>query len=163
MPGSPHAGSLRRSRVALIVTDAFVAVTAIGGGIALASGLEGARYPAGWLDGTPFHDYGAPGLLLASVVGGSALVATVAMWRSGRTAGFASIVAGAVLGGWIVGEILVLTNDGELISPMEVLYLAIAVVMVAFGRRMARATQRQEGQTPISESPAPSYPQGEPR
>jgi hypothetical protein len=54
-------------RVVLIIVDAVVAVTAVGGGIVLAAGLEGGRFPARWLKGTPFSSYLVPGLILAVV------------------------------------------------------------------------------------------------
>jgi hypothetical protein len=53
------------------VVDVFVALTALGGGIALATGLEADRFPLDWLRGTPFRNYVIPGLILAGVVGGA--------------------------------------------------------------------------------------------
>ena len=57
------------AEVALLILAGFVALTAIGGGIALAAGLEGERFPAEWLEGSPFEDYRVPGLILAGVGG----------------------------------------------------------------------------------------------
>jgi hypothetical protein len=64
-------------RIVLVVVDAAVGLTAIGGGIALAAGLEGERYPVEWLTGTPFSSYLIPGLILsvAVAVAGSAAAA----------------------------------------------------------------------------------------
>jgi len=46
---------VRALRVVLFIVDLFVALTAIGGGIALFTGLESnERIPPEWLDGTPF-------------------------------------------------------------------------------------------------------------
>jgi hypothetical protein len=45
-------------------------VTAVGGGTALATGLESDRFPAEMLRGTQFGSYVIPGLILAGVVGG---------------------------------------------------------------------------------------------
>ncbi len=123
----------RWTRIALVAFDAFAAFTAIGGGIALAAGLEGDRFPADWLRGTPFHSYVVPGLILAAIVGGSAAVATVATLRSPRIGGRASMLAGLVMAGWIVGEILLLTNDGEFVSPTETFYLAVGLAMIGLG------------------------------
>ena len=64
-------------RIVLVVVDAVVGLTAIGGGIALAAGLEGERYPVEWLTGTPFSSYLIPGLILSVAVGGSAAAAAV--------------------------------------------------------------------------------------
>lgn len=43
--------------VALFVVDAFVALTAVGGGIALVDGLERGRFSLEMLRGTPFGSY----------------------------------------------------------------------------------------------------------
>jgi hypothetical protein len=68
---------MRRSgtRIALIVTESFAALSAIGGGIALATGID--KPPTDWLAGTPFSNYMIPGLILAVVVGGSAIAGTI--------------------------------------------------------------------------------------
>ena len=87
------------SRIALVLVDAFAAVTALGGGVALATGLEGGRFPTDWLTGTPFDSYLIPGLMLAGVVGGSAAVATVATLRDPILGGRASPLAGVVMVG----------------------------------------------------------------
>ncbi len=128
----------RLPRVALFAVDTFTAVTAIGGGLALAAGLERDRFPTAWLDGTPFASYVAPGLLLAGAVGGTAASAAVASVRAPRAGGRASIVAGTVLASWVVGEILVLAKDDEVVSPTEVTYLAVAAAMVTLGVAVAR-------------------------
>jgi hypothetical protein len=125
-------------RAALVILDAFVALAAIGGGLALALGLEAGRFPLAWLEGTPFPDYVAPGLLLAVVVGGSAAVATVLTARDARQGGRVSIVAGAILVAWIVGEVAVLTGDGEVVSATEAVFLAVGLATVALGVVVAR-------------------------
>lgn len=130
-------GSWRPIRVGLALVDAFVAVTAIGGGIALAAGAEGDRFPATWLVSTPFASYLLPGLMLAVAVGGSAALALVAMLRSPWLGARLTTLAGLVLISWIAGEILIATADGGLISATEAVYLLVGVIMVAFGYRFA--------------------------
>jgi hypothetical protein len=56
-------------RITIGLLTGFIALTAIGGGIALLIGIEGERFPLEWLQGTPFTDYTIPALLLALVVG----------------------------------------------------------------------------------------------
>lgn len=126
-------------RVALLVVDAFVALAAVGGGLALALGMEAGRLPLSWLEGTPFRDYVGPGLILAIVVGGSAALATIAIVRDARQGGRVSVGAGAILVAWIVGEIVVLTGDGEIVSPTEAVFLATGLAMVALGVVVARS------------------------
>jgi len=122
----------RFPKALLVGLDAFVAVTAIGGGIALTTGLEDERFPTSWLDGTPFTSYLVPGVILAVVVGGSAALATVAVWRNPRTGGALSVLAGAALVGQIIGEILLLTQPGQP-TATELVYLTIGVLMAALG------------------------------
>jgi len=57
----------------------FNAVTAIGGGIMLMTG--GIEPPSVWLQNTVFASYFIPGLILAGVVGGSALLAAIRLRR----------------------------------------------------------------------------------
>jgi hypothetical protein len=119
-------------RVALVVVDGFVAVTAVGGGIALLSGLEANRFPADWLQRTPFSTYAIPGLILAGVVGGSAAIAAAAALLSPRAGRLASLLAGVVLMGWIVGEVLLLKQPA---APTwaEIFYFTVGLVMAVLG------------------------------
>jgi len=134
--------STSRRRSALIALELFVALTAVGGGIALALGAEGGRFPRSWLSGTPFVDYSAPGLILAAVVGGSATAAAIALVRGSSVAPGAAAAAGVVLVGWIVGEVVLIGADTELVSPMEALYLVVGAAMIVLGMQLGRSTAR---------------------
>ena len=127
------------TRVALVVVDAFAALTAIGGGAMLVAGLEDGRFPASWLTGTPLSGYVIPGLILAGAVGGSAAIAAVATLRGGHRGGLASMLSGVVLLGWIVGEIVILSGRrAEMVSAMEGFYLAVGLVMAGLGFSASR-------------------------
>ena len=130
------------TRVALVGLDWFAALTAIVGGIALVAGIEASRFPTSWLEGTPFSSYVLPGVILAAFVGGSASVAALEAARSSRGGGRASMAAGVILLGWIVGEVALLTADAEVISPAEIVYLAVGLGMILLG---ARLVGRQRG------------------
>jgi len=119
-------------RAALVALDGFTALTAIGGGIALAAGVEGDRFPVELLAGTPFSSYVAPGLILAVVVGGSAAAATAATLRSLRRGARVSTLAGGILMGWIVGEVAILQAP-EARSLVEAMYSGIGLLMVGLG------------------------------
>ena len=97
--------------IALIVLDTFVALTAIGGGIALVTGLEGDRFPVAILRRTPFRSFIGPGLILAIAVGGSAAAATALTIVDRETGAVASILAGAVLMGFITIEARILESS----------------------------------------------------
>jgi hypothetical protein len=129
----------RRTRLVLLAADGLVALAAIGGGAAMLTGLD--KFPTAWLEGTPFSSYVIPGLLLALFVGGSAAVATATLLVARNWSGQATIVAGAVLMGWLVGEVLILKQPSAP-SPTEVFFFAIGLIMLALGLNVAW-TQRQ--------------------
>ncbi len=81
----------------------FNAISALGGGLALITGLIPAQ--AAWVEHTDFAGQFFPGVILLAIVGGSSLIASLAMMK--RTPGWqlSSIVAGVVMLVWIAGEI----------------------------------------------------------
>lgn len=126
------------AQIVLIVCDALVGVTAIGGGVVLAVGLEGERYPVEWLKGTPFRSYLIPGLILALIVGGSAAAAAVLTVTAPQVGSWISALAGAILMGQIAGEIRMLKQPMHWI---EVVYFAAGTLMVALGLTLRAAPQ----------------------
>ena len=135
-----------RIRFALFVVDLSAAVSAIVGGIAVAANLD--SFPRAWLDGSPFSDYFVPGAILAVVVGGSAAIAAAGTARGPRLGVPASIVAGLVLMGWIVGELLVLNQNSASTSPrsaVEPIYFVVGLAMVALGLILWRRWRRSPG------------------
>jgi hypothetical protein len=135
------------ARFALTAVDGFVALTAVGGGMALAIGAEDARFSANLLVGTPFRSYLIPGLILAVVVGGSAAIATVAGPFSPEAGARGSLVAGVVLMGWIVGEILILSATSAP-SWIEVVYFSLGLVMAVLGLTLGLSVRRHD--TPLT-------------
>ncbi|HMD97420.1 MAG TPA: hypothetical protein VKM93_08865 [Terriglobia bacterium] len=121
---------LRICGVTLFVASVFVALTAVGGGVTVAAGVD--KFSADWLIGTPFGSYLIPGLILAVVVGGSAVVAAVAALCGLDAGALASVLAGAILLGWLAGERLILPSAA--FSPqfwwLEAIYVAAGLMMV---------------------------------
>ena len=120
-------------RIVIGVLTGFIALTAIGGGIALLTGAEANRFPAEWLEGTPFKDYTIPALLLAIAVGGSSLVACVTILRGQNAGTPASMLAGLIMMGYIVVEVLILKQAPPGPTPIEIMYfgLGLAVFLLA--------------------------------
>jgi hypothetical protein len=114
----------------LFVANAFVALTAVPGGITLATGFD--KFPVAWLTGTPFSSYLVPGLILAVVVGGSAAVAVVVTLRSREAGALSSMLAGAIMLGWLVGERLILPSAAfpPQLWWLETIYIAAGLMMV---------------------------------
>lgn len=134
----------KKTRVVTGLLTAFVALTAIGGGIALLSGAEANRFPLEWLQGTPFQDYTIPALLLAIAVGGSALVASIAIF-TGRNAGaLAAMIAGLILASYIVVEVLTLKQVPPGPTAIEQFYLALALAIIGLAAFLSVAENRQK-------------------
>ena len=98
-----------RVRFALIILEAFVALTSIACGVGLMVGAV--QFPLAWLAGIPFSDYTVPGLVMATVVGGSSFLAAE-MTRAGREGGVvASALAGLILMGFEVAEVTMIDRN----------------------------------------------------
>lgn len=97
----------RAARVTLLVSTAFVAVTAFLGGLALALGALVPSLatvlspPPEYLAESPFASYLLPGLVLGIVVGGTHAVAFVLVLRRHRWGDLASAVAAFAVLIWI--------------------------------------------------------------
>jgi hypothetical protein len=110
-------------RIALVVLEAYIALTTAVGGVALVMG--GIQYPIEWLQGTPFNDYTIPGLALSIIVGGCSLIATVTIFPKGEVGVLVSALAGLTMMGFEVAEAAIIDRYvGNLLS--------IAVALQAF-------------------------------
>jgi len=126
--------------IAIGILTGFVALTAIGGGIAMLVGAD--KFPLEWLQGTPFKDYTIPALILAIVVGGSSLLATVMIFMGHKVAMRASMVGGLILVGQIVVEVLILKQVPPGPTVIEVVYFILGLVI--FGLAAYVEYQRQK-------------------
>src|SRR6266849_1170280 len=121
-------------RIAIGVPTAFNALSAIGGGIARLLGtyqdgvlIEAggrAQFPLEWLQRKTFSAYTIPALILTMGVGGSSLTAAVLV-LTGRDEGVpAPAVAGLIMVGYIVVEVVMLTQE---VSRIEGLYFGLGL------------------------------------
>ena len=123
-------------RLAIGIPEAFIALSAIAGGIVLLAGsyqngvlIEAGgigRFPLEWLANTPFSDYTFPALILAIVVGGSSLIGAVTIFTGREIGVLASLVAGLVLAGYTVVEVVMLRQG---ISWIEGLYFVLGLLI----------------------------------
>lgn len=103
----PHKGI----RIALLVIEAFVGLSALSGGIAVLQGVVfGFVLPRAWLAGTPFGNYTIPGLALVIVVGGSALLAAATVFIEREWAVLVSVLAGLIMVGFLMVEVVSLDS-----------------------------------------------------
>lgn len=126
---------MRRLAVPL---DLFVAVSALFGGVSLALDPSGGRLgmPLSFLAPSPFDDYLVPGLFLAGVVGGSALLAGIAHLARRPSAWVGTFVAGVILVGWIVAEVAFV----RAFHPLQVVFLLLGGAQVALAGWVMRRT-----------------------
>ncbi len=96
----------QRVRIAIGVLAACIALTAIGGGIAMLGSAD--QFPTDWLRNTPFSDYTIPTVVLAIVVGGSSLITAVTVFTGRKVGVLASVAAGLILVGYELVEVLTL-------------------------------------------------------
>ena len=107
----------------------FNAISAVGGGLALMTGVIPRQ--ATWFEHTGFAGQYFPGVILMAVVGGSALVAALAMMKQAPGWQLASILSGVVMLVWIVGEIASIRG----FHFLQVIYFVTGAAVVWFTPR----------------------------
>ena len=119
-------------RVAIVLVSAFVGLMALipGWQIMTDGSVYGFKLPQDWLSTYwPFEGYFVAGLVLLVVVGGgSLLTAALNVWNA-RTGVVAALAMGIVLCGWILGELVFLTQT--MIMTWVILGSGVALVMLA--------------------------------
>jgi hypothetical protein len=119
----------RGRRLIIGILTGFVALTAVGGGIALLSGAESSRFPLEWLRDTPFSNYTFPAIMLAFVVGGSSLLACLMIFMNLLKGILCAMVAGILLIGFVTVEIIILKQVPPGPTPIELLYIGIGIII----------------------------------
>ena len=118
----------------LLVLFLFIGLGAVAGSIGVMK--EVMPFPEVWLQGTPFHSYFFLGLILCLIVGGSQLAAAfILLWHS-SLAKTASLIAGLILTGWIVGELALIGFQ----APIQMLFLSVGLIEIGLSfARVRRA------------------------
>ena len=129
---------MRWTRLTLVITEAFVALSAFAaGGMFVAA-------PSGRLMGmteatlarSPFRSYLVPGIVLFTVVDGMQALAAWAEIQRWPRAGWLSVVAGVVLAGWIAVQVAMI----GLGHPMQPSLFVVGVVIAGIGWVRRRRT-----------------------
>jgi hypothetical protein len=81
-------------------------------------------FPGVWLQGTPFHSYLLPGLILFLAVGSTHLAAAYAILRRHALAKNAAVFAGLILTGWMIGEFALIGFR----APIQVCFLGLGLL-----------------------------------
>lgn len=117
-------------RLVLAVLLGFIALNAIGGAVYGLAGAEGV--PLEWLEGSPFHSYVVPSLILLLAVGGTALAASTACFLRAPRAGALSGFAGGVLVLWIAVQVAIIGY----VSWLQPTMLLAGGVIIGVARRL---------------------------
>jgi len=118
-------------RPGLLALDLVVGLNALIGGTLLVldpqGGLLGMQ--TGLLQHAPFRTFLVPGVVLAGVVGGTALCAAAAHWMRSVHASRMTAFAGLILAGWIVVEVILV----RVFHPLQPTLLLVGGVQMALG------------------------------
>jgi hypothetical protein len=131
----------RIERGAIVALGILIAVSAIAGAVGLLGG--GIEFPPAWLAGTPFGDYTLPGLILGVVVGGGAAVAVLMVLARHPLGVPAAGAAGLIQVGWIVGEVLLVGTNGDLMLYLQLLYFALGAALALLAADLWLRTPRR--------------------
>lgn len=124
------AGSLTAWGGILLALFLLNGVGAIAGGIAVMR--DAMPFPNVWLQGTPFHSYFIPGLILFLAVGGSQFAGAYAIFRCHPLAERIAMFSGLVLTGWMIGELALIGFQ----APIQVWFAGVG--LLEFGWSFAR-------------------------
>ncbi|MEM8968706.1 MAG: hypothetical protein AAGE93_19980 [Bacteroidota bacterium] len=106
---------------------AFMALTAIGGGIAIITRVD--KFPLAWLRSTLFRSYTIPALILSVIVGGSSLVAAILYFASNPVYPVYAMLAGLIMVGFILVEIRILDQGNPGATRIELFYLTLGAAV----------------------------------
>jgi hypothetical protein len=122
-------------RIALVVIEALIGLGAIGGGIAILTGVFDHWFPIAWLQGTPFSDYTIPGLVLLIVIGGGMLLAAATVFIQREWAVLLSAAMGLIMIGFEVFEVVIIDRYADAIIPSTLMQQALmsGLGLVVFG------------------------------
>ena len=139
-PSPPSVVALNTKRKSLFGLLLFNGLTAVIGGIALMTGWIPEQ--ASWIRGTDFPSNYLPGVILMTVVGGSSLIAAVAMAKRIDGWQLASIVAGTIMVFWIIGEIASIRG----FHFLQVIFVATGALIVMWTPASNKSSDLSVGQ-----------------
>jgi hypothetical protein len=112
-----------RIRKQLLFLHTLVGISAVAGGVGLIT-TGGLGMPLSVLSDTIFDSFFIPGLILAFIVGGTQLLAAVAIYRRKKYAVEVSAIAAFGLLIWLFTEAMILRER----NMLQVLYFGLAIL-----------------------------------
>lgn len=136
----------RIDRAVVVVVTAMVGLSAIipGWTIATSGTVGGYRLPTGWFSSyAPFNDYVVPGLILLVVIGiGGVLTAALSV-ADARVGSVVALAYGLVLVGWIIGELVFMTQT--MVLTWVILAAGVVVAVLAAPDALPALRERLAG------------------
>ncbi len=129
-------GSRGANAIALPALQIFASLSAIAGGLALIAGTI--TFPSEWLTNSFFSDYVVPGVILATVVGGSQFIALLSSFGRRDLYLLATAVAGGVLMGWIIGEMVIVGSSDAVMFGYQLVYFIVGLMELGLASREIR-------------------------
>jgi hypothetical protein len=140
-----------KTRIPLLVLDSVLAVSAIVSAFTVIPLL-----PREWIAGSIFPDYTAPAVALGVLVGGSALIAAVAVIFRPLLGAAAAMVSAVMIIGFELVEIAavgfspVTYGVDKPQSWLQVAYLVLGAVIAVLGARLWRALSGGRASEPLA-------------
>ena len=114
-------------RNVLIILISFLALTALGGGIGLLTGLNAP--PLVFLDGTPFSSYIIPGLALLILVGGTAALASILIVRNHSHAWAVAVVSAIAVVVFEIVEVIYIGSPEGIAQNLQIFYFTYGIIL----------------------------------
>jgi len=118
------------TKVILIILTGFLSLTGIIGGIALMTGFNSP--PDSQLEGTIFKSFLIPGLILALIVGGSALLAAILLISKNRFSFLFATITGIVIMFFEFIEVLMIGSPQGIARTLQIFYFGLGTVLTSF-------------------------------
>jgi hypothetical protein len=133
-------------RAFVVIVTAAVGLSAIipGWTIATSGTVGGFRLPADWLSGyAPFSDFNVPGLILLVVIGIGRVLTAALNVADARVGSILALAYGLVLVGWIVGELVFMTQT--MVLTWVILAAGVIVAVLAAPDALPALRERLAG------------------
>jgi hypothetical protein len=132
-PSAPQAAKRTQISIAAVVLEVFLALGALGGGLALMLGPRGQiiPLPLSLLGGSIFTSYFIPGLILFVALGVCPLVVAYLAWSGHPLAPALTLAVGGALLIWMAVEVVIVGYSDT--PPLQPIYIGLGVLMSLVG------------------------------